>query len=323
MSRSCAMAALASAILIANAAHAQDSAKMARIGFLRASPPPERILDGFQRGLAEHGYFEGRNYALIHRWGDGNVERLPELAAALVKLGVDVIVTEGSFTAREARAVTASIPIVIGGGIDPRIYGIIESLARPGGNVTGVTTQNIDVSGKQLQQLKEIVPDLTNVAVLAPRGAGVPFQQAQAEAAQTLKLRLKYIYMDTPERADAAMRQAVMEHAQAAVLRGTPFLSGTQRKLFVERAAAHRLPVMYETRDLVELGGLASYGADFAEVFRLAAGYVARILKGAKPAELPVEQASKIELVINLNAAKALGIEIPLSMLMRVDQVIE
>jgi putative ABC transport system substrate-binding protein len=322
MKRVCAFGAFVLAVVIAHAAAAQDS-KVARIGFLRASPPPERILDAFRRGLAEHGHVEGRSYALVHRWADGNLERLPDLAAALVNAGVDVIVTEGSFTAREARAVTTTIPIVMGGGVDPRIYGLIESLSRPGGNVTGLTTQNIDVSGKHLQQLKEIVPGLGEVAVLAPRGAGVPFQAAQAEAAQALGLRLNHIYMETPEAADAAIRRAVAERAQAAVLRGTPFLSTTQRKLFVERALAHRLPVMYETRDFVELGGLASYGADFTAVFRLAAGYVARILKGAKPGELPVEQASKIELVINLKTAKAIGVTVPMALLIRADELIE
>ena len=282
MTRAHAIAAFVFAVFVASAV-AQDSSKVARIGFLRASPPPERMLDAFRRGLSEHGYVEGRNYALVHRWADGNVERLQDLATALVNAGVDVIVTEGSLTAREARAVTATTPIVMGGGIDPSIYGLIESLSRPGGNVTGVTTQVTDVSGKILQQLAEFVPALARVAVLAPSGIGGSFRAVQAEAAQALGLQLNYVFMDTPEAADAAIRQAIAEKAQGAILRGTPYLSTTQRRLFAERANAHRLPVMYETRDFVELGGLASYGADNTEVFRLAAGYVSKILKGTKP----------------------------------------
>ncbi|MFL6835006.1 MAG: ABC transporter substrate-binding protein, partial [Xanthobacteraceae bacterium] len=257
-------------------------------------------------------------------WADGNLNRLPELAKALVTNGVDLILTDGTVTACAARVFTATVPIVMAGGLDPIQAGLAESLSRPGGNVTGFTTQVIEVTGKMFEILAEIMHGLGRVGVINPRGVGTPFRAAEAKAAQALGLELKYIEMDGPgaEAIDAAMRQTVGE-AQAAVMRGTPFFSPTQRKLIVERAAAHRLPTMYETREFVELGGLVSYGTDFADLFHRAAGYIAKILNGKKPAELPIEQATKFELVINLKTAKALGLEVPPTLLARADEVIE
>jgi putative ABC transport system substrate-binding protein len=295
-----------------------------RIGFLRASPPPESILAALRRGLAQQGYEEGKSFILVPVWGDGDVDRLPELARTLIMNGVDLILTDGTVTARAARVATTTIPIVMAGGLDPVQAGLAESLSRPGGNVTGFTTQVIDVTGKMFEILTELVPGLGRVGVIAPRGTGTPFRAAEAIAAQALGLQVKYIEMagPRPEAIDAAMRQTVAE-AQAAVVRGTPFFSLAQRKLMVELAAAHRLPTMYETGEFVELGGLVSYGTDFADLFQKAGAYIARILDGRKPAELPIEQATKFELAINLKAAKALGLTVPPTLLARADEVIE
>jgi putative ABC transport system substrate-binding protein len=317
-------AAAASSLSWPLAARAQQIGRPARIGFLRASPPPGGTLAALRRGLAEQGYEEAKNFVLVPAWADGNLDRLPGLAKALVTNGVDLILTDGTVTARAARAATATIPIVMAGGLDPIQAGLADSLSRPGGNVTGFTTQVIDVTGKMFEILAEIVHGLVRVGVITPRGTGTPFHAAEAKAAQALGLELEYIEMDGPgvEAIDAAMRGAAGE-AQAALMRGTPFFSPMQRKLLVERAAAHRLPTMYETREFVELGGLVSYGTDFTDLFRQAAGYIAKILNGAKPAELPIEQATKFELVINLKTAKALGLEMSPRLLALADEVIE
>jgi putative tryptophan/tyrosine transport system substrate-binding protein len=307
------------------AARAQQVGRRpARIGFLRASPPPEGTMAALRRGLAQQGYEEEKNFILVPGWADGDLSRLPELAKALVTNGVDLILTDGTVTARAARDATATVPIVMAGGLDPIQAGLAESLSRPGGNVTGFTTQTIDVTGKMFEILAEIMRGLGRVGVINPRGVGTPFRPAEAKAAQALGLDLKYIEMDGPgaEAIDAAMRQTAGE-AQAAVMRGTPFFSSTQRKLIVEGAAAHRLPTIYETREFVELGGLVSYGTDFAAQFHHAAAYIAKILNGKSPAELPIEQATKFELVINLKATKALGLEVPPTLLARADEVIE
>ena len=248
-------------------------------------------MAALRRGLGELGYVEGKGFVLVPGWGDGRLNLLPELAKALVESGPDIILTDGSATARAARTATATIPIVMAGGNDPIQAGIAASLSQPGGNVTGFTTQAIDVAGKMLE---------------------------------ILGLKLSYVVIESleVEAIDAAVRQGVAV-GQVAIMRGSPFLSSPQRKLIIERAAVHRLATMYETRDWVDLGGLVSYGSDFSELFRLAAGYIVKIINGAKPAELPFEQASKFELVINLKAAKAIGLDIPPIMLARADEVIE
>jgi putative ABC transport system substrate-binding protein len=296
-----------------------------RIGFMRAAPAPESTLSALRRGLAEHGYLEGQHYVLVPSWGDGAINRLPALASALVRSKVDIIVTDGTQTARAARQATDTIPIVMAGGRDPVSVGLAATLSHPGGNVTGLTTQVIELTGKTFEILSEIYPDLRRIAVINPIGAGVDFRPAEAEAAQALKLELRYVDIRDLQAAaiDTAIREAVALGSQAAVVRGSPFLSTPQRRLVVEAAAAHRLPTMYETREFVELGGLLSYGTDFSNLFRLAAGYVIRILNGAKPADLPIEQATKFELVINLKTAKAIGLDLPPIMLTRADEVIE
>ncbi len=282
-------------------------------------------MAALRRGLAEQGYVDGERYVLVTSWADGSLANLPGLAAALVAQRVDIIVTDGTETARAARAATSSIPIVVAGGLDPVQGGLAETLARPGGNVTGFTTQVIDTTGKVFEILAELISGFARIAVINPRGAGVPFRPAEAAAARTLKLDLKYVNIESlnAEGIDAAVRETVATGAQAAIVRGSPFMSTPQRRLMVQSAASHRLATMYETREYVELGGLLSYGTDFSDLFRRAADYIVRILRGTKPGELPFEQANKFELVINQKTAKALALSVPPTLVARADEVIE
>ena len=304
-------------------ARAQQPA--ARIGFLRAARPPDATLAALRRGLAELGYVEGQHYVLVPSWADGRLERLPDLARALVLQGVDIIVADGTTPARAAKAATESIPVVMAGGNDPVQGGLAKTLSRPGGNVTGFTTQVIETTGKAFEMVGELIPDIARIAVIGPKGGGIPFHTAEAEAAKGLKLDLRYVYIDdlNAEAIDAAIRTAVAQSAQAAIIRGSPFMSTPQRRLVVESAITHRLPTMYETREFVELGGLLSYGTDFSALFRQAAGYIVRILNGVKPADLPFEQANKFELLINLKTAKKLALTVPPILIARADEVIE
>jgi ABC-type uncharacterized transport system substrate-binding protein len=304
------------------AARAQQE-RMRRIGFLRAAPPSERELDGLLRGLVDHGWVQGRNFVLLPQWGDGNVARLPELAVALVNTNVDVILADGAVTTRAARAVTASIPIVMTGSADPFVGGLVQSLARPGGNVTGFSTLAAEIAGKVLEIFKDMIPGLARVAVVIPREARNMFASAEDRAAKALGLDLVYIDLPGPEAAGAAMRAALSAGVQGAVVRIGPFFSSSQRRTMIDLAAELRLPVMYDRREYAEQGGLATYTPDNADLNRRAAGYVARILAGANPGDLPIEQATKFDLVINLKTAKALGLDIPSSVLARADEVIE
>jgi len=305
------------------AARAQQPDRMRRIGFLRAAPPPERLLEAFLRGLAGRGWVQGRNFVLVTQWGDGNVARLPELAVALVNAGVDIILAEGVVTTRAARAVTADIPIVMAGGADPFVGGLVKSLARPGGNVTGFTTLQADVAGKVLEIFKDMVPGLVRAAVLVPRIARDLFAPAEDAAAKTLGIDLLYLDLPGPEAAGAAMRQAIAAGAHGAVVRIGPFSSSAQRQAIIDVAAELRLPVMYERSEYVQQGGLVTYAPDTADLYRRAAGYVAAILAGAHPGDLPIEQPMKFELLINLKTAKALRLDIPPKLLALADEVIE
>ena len=304
------------------ATRAQQRERMRRIGFLRAAPPPERDLGAFLRGLASRGWVQGRDFVVVTQWGDGNVARLPELAVALVNAGVDIILAEGVVTTRAARAVTTDIPIVMAGGVDPFVGGLVKSLARPGGNVTGFSSAQMDIEGKGLEIFKDMVPGLARVAVLVPRIARNLFAPTQEAAAKALGIDLLYIDLPGPEAAGTAMRQAISAGAQGALMRVGPFFSSSQRQAIVDLAAELRLPVMYERRDYIEQGGL-TYVPDIADLYRRAAGYVVAILAGANPGDLPIEQPTKFELVLNLKTAKALGLEVPLTLLARADEVIE
>jgi ABC-type uncharacterized transport system substrate-binding protein len=317
------LATLGGAVAWPLAARAQQSDRVRRIGFLRAAPPPERELDAFLRGLADRGWVQGRNFLLVPQWGDGNVARLPELAVALVNAGVDVILAEGVVTTRAARAVTATIPIVMTGGADPFVGGLVQSLARPGGNLTGFSTMAADIAGKRLEIFRDTVPGLVRVAVLVPRAARNLFAAAQDQAAKALGIDLVYIDLPGPEAAGTVMRQAVSGGVQGALLLVGPFTSSSQRQMIVDLAAEFRLPVMYERREYIQQGGLVTYGPDAADLYRRAAGYVTTILAGAYPGDLPIEQPTKFELAINLKTAKALGLQIPDKLLALADEVIE
>jgi putative tryptophan/tyrosine transport system substrate-binding protein len=305
------------------AARAQQSDPVRRIGFLRAAPPPERELDAFLRGLANRGWVQGRNFLLVPQWGDGSVARLPELAVALVNGGIDIILAEGVVTTRAARAVTSTIPIVMTGAADPFVGGLVQSLARLGGNLTGFSSMSGEIGGKRLEIFRDTVPGMVRVAVLVPRAARNLFAAAQDQAAKALGIDLVYIDLPRPEEADTVMRQAVSAGVQGALLLVGPFTSSSQRQMIVDLAAEFRLPVMYERREYIQQGGLVAYGVDAADLYRRAAGYVTTILAGAYPGDLPIEQPTKFELVINLKTAKALGLEIPPKLLAIADEVIE
>jgi putative ABC transport system substrate-binding protein len=305
------------------AARAQQPARIWRLGYLRAAPPPERDLQSFLRALAEKNYVQGQNFVLITQWGDGRIARLPELAVALVNAGVDLIVTEGTLSVRALHAVTSTVPIIMTGVADPFVFGIIKDLSRPGGNITGFSNLEVDIAGKKLEFLNEIVPGLSRVGILAARQTWELFSSAQNEAAKKLAIDLSYVDMPAPDAVNTAIRHAISAGAQAAVLRGTPFFASEQRKLIVDAAAELRLPMVFESREFVQQGGLISYATDASELYRLTAGYIVRILAGTKPGDLPIQQPTKFELVINLKTANALGLVIPDQLLALADEVIE
>jgi putative ABC transport system substrate-binding protein len=228
-----------------------------------------------------------------------------------------------TIVARAAAAVTTTVPIVMVGAADPFAGGLVKSLSHPGGNVTGFSSLDIDIAGKVFEVLKEMVPGLKRIAVLATRTIWTLFAPTQDQAAKVLGVELSYIDMPQPEAAGAAMRQALAAGAQGAVVRGGPFFSAVQRRVIIDSAAELRLPVIYERRDDAAQGGLVSYSADHLELYRATAGYVARILAGESAGDLPVQQPTKFEFVINLKTANALGLNIPASLLARADEVIE
>jgi putative ABC transport system substrate-binding protein len=305
------------------AVRAQQTFQVRRIGFLRAAPPPERELSAFFAALAEHGYVRGQNFVMVPQWGDGNVAQLPELAVALKNEGVDIIVAEGTIVAQAAAAAAPTVPIVMVGAADPFAGGLVKSLSHPGGNVTGFSSLDIEIAGKAFEILKEMLPGLTRIAVLATRRIWSLFAPTQDQAATNLGIELSYIDMPQPETAGTAMQQAIAAGAKGALVRGGPFFSAMQRQIIIDSAAKFRLPVMYERRDDAARGGLLSYSADHIELYRASAGYVARILRGENAADLPVQRPTKFELVINLKTAKALDLTVPPSLLARANEVIE
>jgi putative ABC transport system substrate-binding protein len=308
------------------ASEAQQPAKLFRLGLLGTVPLTEpgasRIWDGFLEGLRQLGYVEGQNVVIERRFSEGKAERLPDLAAELVRLKVDVIVA-AAITADEAKRATSTIPIVMTNHGDPLGNRLVTSLARPGGNVTGLSTLSPDLVGKQLQLLKEAVRRLSRVAVLSnPTHPGHPRSLRETEvAARSLKVRLQILEARAPTELAAAFSAVTKESADALLLLGDPMFFG-ERTRIVELAAKNRLPLMGGQTEYAEAGGLLAYGVDHRDSFRRAATYVDKILKGAKPGDLPVEQPTKFELVINLKTAKALGLTIPQSLLQRADQVI-
>ncbi len=310
------------------AAEAQPAAKIAHIGYLAPNLAASRHLpEAFRQGLRDLGYVEGRNVVIEYRDAEGKFERLSALAAELVALKVDVIVAGGTPAALAAKQATGIIPVVFAGPGDPVTSGLVASLARPGGNVTGLSSFAPELVGKCLEQLKQAVPGVGRVAALwQPGGLGERTDKdvlKEAEsAARALGVRLQFVEARGPENFDRAFSEMTKARAGAlTVLPGSMFVN--ERRRLVDLAAKNRLPAVYPWREGVADGGLMSYGPDLADLFRRAAIYVDKILKGAKPGDLPVEQPTKFELAINLKTAKALGLTLPTSLLRRADQVIE
>jgi putative ABC transport system substrate-binding protein len=304
-------------------AHAQQTKKVPRIGYLTltvSSPGREAFL----QGLRDLGYIEGQNIIIEYRHAAGRAERLPELAAELVRLNVDVIVAGASQSARAAKQATKTIPIVFHGVGDPVTQGIVASLARPGGNITGLASLSPEVGGKRLELLKEVVPTASRVVVLwNPTNSSNSLQVKEIRtAAQTLALRVQSLEVSKPDDIERAFTAIPREGADALLVFADPFLTSQSSRIF-DLATKNRLPAMYGQSDPVEVGGLMSYAPSFREFGRRAAYYVDKILKGTKPADLPVEQPTKFEFVINLKAAKQIGLTIPPNVLARADRVIK
>jgi putative ABC transport system substrate-binding protein len=317
---------LITVLLITGLVEAQQPAKIPRIGFLIASSPATNAarVEAFRQGLRELGYVEGKNLVIEWRFAEEKIDRLPELAAELVRLKVDVIVSPGPLVTRPLKEATSTVPIVMAQDTDPVGSGFIASLARPGGNITGLATLAPEVGGKQLELLKEIAPKISRVAVI---GNSTIQGDAQALretvlAAGSLDVYLRYLDVLDPKDIETAFRTAAKGRADALLLLGNPILNA-HRKQIVELAVKHRLPATYTRPEYIEAGGLMYYGTNYNELFRRAATYVDKILKGAKPAELPVEQPKKFELIINLKAAKQIGVTIPPNLLARADRVIK
>jgi putative ABC transport system substrate-binding protein len=308
------------------AAHAQQPT-MPVIGFLNAaSPGPlRRQIAAFHEGLKESGYVEGQNVAVEYRWAEGQYDRLPALAADLVRRQVSVIVAGGGAPAvLAAKAATTTIPIVFSAGADPVALGLVGSLNRPGGNITGVYHFATGLEAKRLGLLHEMVPKATTIAVLVnPNYSDAESQLRDVqEAAASLDVQLVVVRANAESDFDAAFSTVVQQRSGALLVCASPFFNGRREQLVV-LAARHALPTMYEWRDFADAGGLMSYGTSLADAYRQAGVYAGRILKGAKPADLPIVQATRFEFVINLSTAKALGIEVPPTLSARADEVIE
>jgi len=312
---------------IAPFVEAQQTGKIPRIGHVSGSGNannPEPSVQAFRQGLRDLGYIEGKNILVEYRSAEGKLDRAPALVAELVQLKVDVLVTAFLPGIRAAKEATKTIPIVFVTGVDPVATGIVDSLARPGGNITGLTTLARELSGKRLELLKEVVPKVSRVGVLWDANAEAPaisFKEYES-AARSLKIPLQSLEVRGPNvDLDGAFRTAAKGRVNALIAISNPVLSRYAKRL-AELAIKNRLPSMYERSQYVETGGLMSYSSNVAESYRRAATYVDKILKGAKPADLPVEQPMKFEFVINLKAAKQIGLTIPPNVLVRADRVI-
>jgi len=323
MDRRTFLGALASGLLAAPlAAEAQQAGKVYRIGFLSQGQPPEAFLEALQQGLRELGYAEGRNLVWEFRSTDGSLDQLPQFAEDLVRLKVDVILARASSGAMAAKRATTSIPIVFVAVYAPVEIGLVPNLGHPGGNITGVAVNASDMAGKRVQLLKDLVPTLKRVAFLShpshPTNA-VQLQGAEA-AAHTLGVQLKAVPVRGAD--DFAPALKALRGIDGVLNADTP-LFVTHRARLVDAVAGSRLPAIYPFRLYVEAGGLMSYGPNLPDLYRRAAAYVDKILKGAKPGDLPVEQPTTFELVINNRAAKAIGLTIPPSLVLRADQILE
>ena len=320
MDRRTLLAGLAAA-LIAGTVGAQPAAKIGvvTIGVDISSP----YLEELRQGLREHGYFEGKNLVIEYRFAQGRLDRLPPMVAELVKLKVQAIVTEGTPTAAAAQQATRTIPIVTAVVSDPVSAGFAASLARPGGNLTGLTISGAERVAKQLQLLRESLPSVGTVAVIYAARGNIELDLNEArETARALGLALRFFEVRTPQDFEATFEAVAAAQPSAMITIGHGMLIGNSKRI-VEFASKHKLPAVYPDREFADAGGLMAYGPDLGANFRRSAGYVARILNGAKPADLPIEQPTKWGLVVNLRTAKTLGLKIPGSVLVRADAVIE
>jgi putative tryptophan/tyrosine transport system substrate-binding protein len=306
------------------AAEAQQAGKVPRIAYIRAEAPPAADIEAFRQGLREHGYVEGKNIVVEYRWADGNEQRLRAIVAELIRVKVDLIVASAPAAARAAKEAATTIPIVMVLVADPVAFGFVASLARPGGNVTGFAFLLPELSGKRLQLLKDAIPKLSRVAVLwnaANPYKAFDLKEVQA-VAEALRVAVETLPVRGPDDFAHAFEAAIASGAGGLITLDDPFTIGHRTRI-VSLALKYRLPALYGVRPFADAGGLMSYGPDRFDQNRRAATYVDKILRGAKPADLPVEQPMKFELVINLKTAKALGLTIPPSVLGRADQVIE
>ena len=310
----------------------QTQRQVYRIGYLNLRAGPGPFDDAFVQGMRERGYAIGRNLLIEYRWASGDIQQLQPLADELVRLNVDVIVTAAIPSISAAMRATSTIPIVMTAVADPVGIGLVASLGRPGGNVTGMTLQSTDLARKRLQLVRDIIPGATPIAILTLRVPDTASDQnRQPErllltemraAAKQLGIALLTRAIASPDELPDGLAQFRRDRAQAVFIQANP-LTLQHRSTIVELAARQRLPAMYETRDFVSGGGLVSYGPDLEDMYRRAARYVDLIFKGARPGELAIEQPAKLELVINLRAAKALGITVPQAVLLRADEVIQ
>jgi putative ABC transport system substrate-binding protein len=313
-------------LALSSPVQAQQAGKVPRIGVLSAGTPSSNVtrVEALRLGLREAGYIEGKNITIEYRYAEETLDRLPTLASELVRLQVDVIVAAGNQAITAAKQSTTTIPIVMAASGDAVRQGFVASLARPGGNVTGLTLQSPELSGKRLELLMEVVPKLSLVAVLLKSGNPLhAFTWKETEAAaQALKVKLQAVEVRESEEFESAFATMARSRAGALIVPLEP-LFNNQAGRIVNLAAKNRLPGMYGDRHYVDAGGLMAYGASIADTWRRAATYVDKILKGRKPGDLPVEQPTKFELVINLKTAKVLNLTIPQSVLYRADKVIK
>ena len=307
-------------------ATAQQPAKIPRIGFQTDSPFAAIAgrVEGFRQGLRELGYVEGKDLVIEWRTSDGKVERRPEIAAELVRLKVDVIVSGGPTVTRALREVSTTIPIVMGQDTDPVGNGFVASLAKPGGNITGLSNQASEMSGKKLGLMKEIVPKLSRMAIIGNStvpGDALALRETVL-AAGAYQIYLSYLDVQDAKDIEPVIRTAAKGRADALMVLGNPIFN-LQRQQVIDLVVKHRLPATYSQPEYVEAGGFMTYGTNYPELFRRAATYVDKILKGAKPADLPVEQPKKFEFIVNLKAAKQIGLTVPPNVLARADRVIK
>jgi putative ABC transport system substrate-binding protein len=316
---------LGGAVLCARQGLRAQQSAMPVIGFLGSASPGRSapLLAAFHQGLGETGYVEGQNVASEYRWAEGRYDRLPALAAHLVTRKVDLIAADGIPAAQAAKTATATIPIVFSVG-DPVDLGLVANLARPGGNLTGVSTMAPELNPKRLELLSELVPQVGMIALLVnPNNSNTErIIGDMQEAARAKGVQIQILKASSEGEIDAAFTTLVQSHAAALVVGGDPFFTDRREQL-VSLTASHGIPAIYQSRGFAEAGGLISYGLNFTAAFRQVGIYAGKILKGAKPADLPVQQPTRFELVINLKTAQALGLTIPRSMVMLADEVIE